>query len=106
MLAQVRPYRLGRQTSAALEQAITEVDPPLASAATTDAKRRKLLKGDLDAILNRALKKEPTDRYATVDALAQDIERYLRGVPVQARQQGFLHLRSPSGRRCTSGSGR
>ena len=46
---------------------------------------RKQLRGDLDAILNKALKKNPAERYATIDALAQDLGRHMRGEPVLAR---------------------
>ncbi|HEY6453332.1 MAG TPA: serine/threonine-protein kinase [Steroidobacteraceae bacterium] len=44
------------------------------------------LRGDLEAVLNKALRPEPAQRYAGVEALKQDIERYLRGDPVQARE--------------------
>ncbi|MCR5876765.1 serine/threonine-protein kinase [Phenylobacterium sp. J426] len=41
---------------------------------------------DLDAILARALRKEPQARYATVEAFAQDLTRALAGQPVKARE--------------------
>ncbi len=47
--------------------------------------RRDLLRGDLDAIVLKALRKEPEQRYASVLALAEDIERYQNGHPVAAR---------------------
>jgi eukaryotic-like serine/threonine-protein kinase len=85
LLAQAKPYQLKRQSAAALEDAIANVDVRLASAAcTTDSAHRALL-GDLDAILNKALKKDVSQRYATVDAFAQDIERYLAFLPVLAQ---------------------
>ncbi len=43
------------------------------------------LAGDLDAIVAKALRKEPAERYQTVDALIQDIERSRRHQPVLAR---------------------
>jgi tetratricopeptide (TPR) repeat protein len=43
------------------------------------------LRGDLDAIVATALRHEPEQRYASVDALADDVERYLEGRPVSAR---------------------
>ena len=46
---------------------------------------RERLSRDLDAIVLKALRKEPERRYATVDRLAQDIRRYLDGQPVDAR---------------------
>ncbi len=45
----------------------------------------KALRGELDAIALMALRKEPTRRYATVDALAEDLKRYLRRERVLAR---------------------
>jgi serine/threonine-protein kinase len=42
------------------------------------------LEGDLDAIVLKALRKEPDARYRTVQSLIDDIERYRTGFPVQA----------------------
>ena len=84
LLAEAKPYQLKRQSAAALEEAIALVDVRLASVATANANSRRLLKGDLDAILNKALKKDVTERYPTVDAFAQDVERHLAHLPVQA----------------------
>ncbi len=44
------------------------------------------LRGDLDAIVLKALRKEPGARYASAEALAEDLRRYLRYEPVQARR--------------------
>ncbi|MGE5149083.1 MAG: protein kinase domain-containing protein, partial [Rhodospirillaceae bacterium] len=85
LLAGARPYKLKRRSAAALEEAIAGADVPLASAVTDDAVRRKRLAGDLDAILNKALKKHAAERYPTVDALAQDWRRHLEGHAVSAR---------------------
>ena len=85
LLAEAKPYQLKRQSAAALEEAIASVDVRLASVAATNVSARKALTGDLDAILNKALKKNVTERYPTVDAFAQDIERHLAHLPVQAR---------------------
>ena len=53
--------------------------------ATTFARLRRELAGDLENILQKALKKRPEDRYPTVAAFADDIRRYLEGEPVLAR---------------------
>jgi non-specific serine/threonine protein kinase/serine/threonine-protein kinase len=50
------------------------------------AKLAKRLRGDLDDIVLKALRKEPDRRYASVDQLSQDVERHLNGFPVSARQ--------------------
>ncbi|MBO9662800.1 serine/threonine-protein kinase [Dokdonella sp.] len=52
----------------------------------------RLLRGDLDAIVARTLRKEPAHRYATVDALHADVERHLRGQPVAARSGARLYV--------------
>jgi len=43
------------------------------------------LRGDLDAIVLKALRREPAQRYASVGDLAQDLQRHLAGYPVLAR---------------------
>ncbi|MEO1203779.1 MAG: serine/threonine-protein kinase, partial [Pseudomonadota bacterium] len=48
-------------------------------------RQKKALRGDLDTILLTALRKEPERRYATVDALAEDLDRYLTQMPIRAR---------------------
>jgi eukaryotic-like serine/threonine-protein kinase len=56
-----------------------------ASRATTPDKLRRLLRGDLDTIVAKALKKEPTERYSSVTAMADDLRRYLKNEPISAR---------------------
>jgi eukaryotic-like serine/threonine-protein kinase len=85
LLTEAKPYQLKRQSAAALEEAIASVDVRLASAASSNIIFSKDLKGDLDAILNKALKKNVVERYPSVDAFAQDIERHLANLPVQAQ---------------------
>jgi serine/threonine-protein kinase len=99
LLAGSRPYKLKRGSAAELEEAIAAADAPLASATATDTQAKKELKGDLDAILNKALKKTPGARYATVDALAQDVERYLAGHRVVARPDSLAYRLSRFARR-------
>lgn len=52
---------------------------------TTPEKLSRLLRGDLDTIVAKALKKNPQERYASVTALADDLVRYLRNEPISAR---------------------
>ena len=84
LLADERPYRLERSTPAALAQAVAAlvIEAPSQRAPAT---RRRALRGELDTIVARALKREPAERYATVAALADDIERHLDGRPVLAQ---------------------
>jgi hypothetical protein len=51
-----------------------------------------LLRGDLDAILTKALRKEPEHRYATVNALREDVARVLRHEPVAAREGARMYV--------------
>ena len=51
-----------------------------------------LIRGDLDAIVAKALRKEPADRYATVEAIKLDVERAMRGEPVEAREGARLYV--------------
>jgi serine/threonine protein kinase len=99
LLAGTQPYRLQHQGAAELAAAITTADPPMASVAAQDVASRRLLRGDLDAILNKALKKNPLERYGSVEALAADVQRYLRSEAVIARPDSAAYrLRKIAGR--------
>lgn len=50
------------------------------------------LRGDFDAIVSKALRKEPTHRYETVDALKVDVERAINGEAVAARAGARMYL--------------
>ncbi len=62
-----------------------DTEPALASTRAPNPATARVLRGEIDAILAKAIKHEPRDRYATADALADDIERYLAGERVLAR---------------------
>jgi len=97
-----RPYGSTASTPAAYEQAILTQEPqsPSRVAAQTDAENHQAaqarqldpaslsarLRGDLDAIVLRALRKEPAQRYASVEAMAADVQSYLAHRPVAARR--------------------
>jgi predicted Ser/Thr protein kinase len=69
--------------------AVTQGDAELPSraAAEMDPAKAHRLRGDLDAILLKALARKPAQRYATAQDLRADLYRYLDGVPVSARRQ-------------------
>lgn len=52
----------------------------------------KALRGDLDAIVRRALAVDPADRYGTVTELAADLKAHLQGQPVAARAPTFRYV--------------
>ncbi|HEY3849875.1 MAG TPA: protein kinase [Steroidobacteraceae bacterium] len=65
-------------------KAALDEDPPRMSE-VAPAGVRKALRGDLDAIVSKALRKPPRERYGTAAALADDLKRYLQSEPVAAR---------------------
>ncbi len=85
-------------------QALVETEPERPSDAATGgyaevAKLRgtsaqqlsRVLRGDLDNIVAKALKKEPSERYATADAFASDLQHYLNHEPVSARADSRMY---------------
>jgi eukaryotic-like serine/threonine-protein kinase len=87
MLSDQKPHRFStaRPTREELALVVGEQVPPLPSAVASDAQTTRLLRGDLDAIVVFAMRKEPGMRYATVADLADDIRRHLARKPVVAR---------------------
>jgi serine/threonine protein kinase len=57
--------------------------------ATTQVRLIWRLRGELDAIVLKALAKNPADRYASAAALADDLQAYLHGEPVEAMPDRF-----------------
>ena len=57
-------------------------------------KLSKRLEGDLESILAKAVRKEPEDRYRSVDQLADDVRRHLEGLPVLARKDTVTYRAS------------
>ena len=99
LLSGRRPYGKPGQSLAQLEREVLETDPaPVSNTLSGSASReaaefrgttvrriKEMLKGDLDVIVARALKKKPDERYASVPALADDLRRYLDHQPVLAQ---------------------
>ncbi len=50
------------------------------------------LEGELAAIARKALRTDPRERYESAGALARDIERYLEGLPIEAREPTWSYL--------------
>ena len=109
------PFRFERQSPHEIEQILTQTDPPRPSTvvagerlageavqalpgkepttaeisqwrSTTPAELRRRLAGDLDSILLKALRSTPQQRYRSVEQLDADLDRYQKGLAVEARQ--------------------
>ena len=95
LLTGARPYRLKRDSRASLEEAIAEADVIAPSRAVMAAHLQpfqRQLRGDLDTIVLKALRKDPRERYASVDAFRRDLERSLDNQPVDARPHSRRYL--------------
>jgi serine/threonine-protein kinase len=66
---------------------------------TTPEKLRRLLRGDLDTIVSKALKKNPQERYSSVTAFADDLRRFLRHETISARPDTIAYRASKFVRR-------
>lgn len=103
LLSGSRPYGGEAATPARLARDIVDTEPRRLSAsiapaagpqmrsiaacrATTPERLQRQLRGDLDNILAKTLRKKPDERYASVQALIDDLENYLANRPVSARQ--------------------
>ncbi len=101
-----RPYRTAGQTPAEIERTVCETIPPdpstrvaqrnvSASNGLADARKLKsMLRGDLDRIVMTALRKSPAQRFVSAADFAQEIDRYLNGLPVRARGASRLYRAS------------
>ena len=80
LLSGKKPYRIETGDPAELVRRVCEQDPEKPS------QHAPRLSGDLDAIVLKAMRKEPELRYPSADALSADIGRYLDGRAVEARR--------------------
>lgn len=81
---------------AASDAVLLFADSALVAERRSSARDRlvRQLRGDLDTILAKALKKSPAERYSSVTALAQDLQLYLRHEPISARPDSFAYRAS------------
>jgi serine/threonine-protein kinase len=70
---------------------VTTDVPPVASSALEDGTRKRRVSGDLDAIVSRSLRKQPGERYPSVEAMADDIRLHLAGLPIRARRDDWAY---------------
>jgi len=99
LLSGRHPAGSGLHSPAELVKAVLDLEPPRVSEATTadnskliaerrgatPDKLRRELRGDLDTIVGKALKKDSQERYASVNGFADDLQRYLKHEPISAR---------------------
>jgi formylglycine-generating enzyme required for sulfatase activity len=87
MLAGIHPYETHPAWPKDLDEVVLRGTPPLPSIAhrQTTSASGFTLRGDLDAIVMQALRKEPERRYESVEAMVEDLQRYLQGFAVRAR---------------------
>jgi tetratricopeptide (TPR) repeat protein/tRNA A-37 threonylcarbamoyl transferase component Bud32 len=99
LLTDEGPYQTLLDTEANITQAICHEQPlapsaRLAASAHADAAdRSRAVRGDLDLIVLKALRKEPDRRYGSVQLLAEDVESHLVGRPVAAAPDSW-HYRA------------
>jgi serine/threonine protein kinase len=91
LLTGASPYAPNGRSLGAYEHEVRFVEPPLMSRTARPAEAGAL-RGDLDAIVAKALEKKPQDRYASVEAFATDIERHLAAQPIAARPRSFAYV--------------
>lgn len=85
LLTGIRPHALLSGDHAELVKVICEQDIPRAGAVVRDFDR------NLEVILQKATRRDPARRYASVELLAADISRYLDGKSVLARPDGIAY---------------
>ncbi|MBM3727163.1 MAG: tetratricopeptide repeat protein [Acidobacteria bacterium] len=83
-----RPFQAKTASMFEMERAIMTTDPPRPSTVpgSVIAQLNRGRQQDLEAVIGKAMRKEPGERYESADALAADLTRYLNAFPVEARQ--------------------
>jgi len=85
LLTDQHPFRVPGQDREALNAAICTRDPTAPSRAVEEASLARRLRGDLDAIVQTALAKMPSNRYGSVEALIADLVAHHQNRPIRAR---------------------
>lgn len=97
------PYDLNGLRLDQMLRLVCETEPPRPSHAIVNSEvstqrievnNSQMLRGDLDNIVLKALKKEPDRRYESVEQFSEDIRRYLAELPVSARPDTFSYRAS------------
>lgn len=103
LLTGERPFKFEGKNLEQIFQDLTQSEPLAPSAiisqkVSTDKanshsaiRNPQALRGDLDNIILMALRKEPVRRYQSVQEFSEDIQKYLKGLPVSARPNTFTY---------------
>ncbi len=83
LLTGQRPFKFEGMTLNEIIHAISTSEP---GSPSRTAEPNSKLRGDLDNIILKALRNEPDRRYKSVEQFADDIQKYLDGLPVTARK--------------------
>ncbi len=107
LLTGQRPFAGATGARSPIEDALERGDAPLPSSLTDRPAVAKALRGDLDVIVRKALRKDPEQRYETAAAFADDMERTLAGQPIRAQRgsSGYLLRRFVRRNRLPLGAG-
>ena len=104
LLTGLSPYRAVREQKIFTDSALLNAEPALPSAlrlssdaaserkASSPAHLAKQISGDLDAILLKAMRRNPLERYTSIDQFEDDIRRHLDSRPVKARAGTWRYL--------------
>ncbi|MEP6609539.1 MAG: protein kinase [Burkholderiaceae bacterium] len=78
-----------RPSDAIARATVADAASAASDRATTGPRLMRALRGDLDNIVTKALKKSPDERYQTVAALADDLRRHFNHEPISARRDAM-----------------
>ncbi len=87
ILTGINPFKSKESSLSSMMEMICEYNPLPPSKTTENIK----LKGDLDNICLKALRKDPKERFLSVDHFSQDIENYLQHLPVKATKDQWSY---------------
>jgi serine/threonine protein kinase/tetratricopeptide (TPR) repeat protein len=105
LLTGQKPYKINSRSQIEIEKAVLEFEPQKPSTVQNSKfkiqnskfnpkskiQNPKSLKGDLDTIILKALRREVAERYVSVGQFSEDVRRYLEGVPILARPHTFSY---------------
>lgn len=115
LLTSLRPYQVKTDSPAEILRAVCDQEPSKPSSAiirmeslgareknatpesraqmrgTVPERLKRQLRGDLDTIVLKALRKEPSRRYVSAEQLSEDLRRHLEGLPVTAHQDSWSY---------------